>query len=547
MHTRVVLQARVSSSRLPAKVLLPIAGIPLAVLCAKRIMRTGLDLVLATSDDNSDDVLVDVAEKYNLKVCRGSLDNVLRRFIDAVQDLSDEDIVVRVTADNPITDALFVETLIDTFKCADVDYLGTWSPVDALPYGLSAEIMTAGVLRRAHEAVNSSYEREHVTPWVRQNARARFVNGLDITEQKDLSYVRCTVDTLDDYITACSVFKVSGIDPVDTPWPLLISELCKLSSIPEYHVPFKVRSGSVESVIALGTVQLGLDYGVANKTGMPAAENANQIIRHAINYGVTWIDTARGYGVSERRVGNALSSGWSSRTRIVTKLSPLSGLDDSSSALCVRNAVGDSLFESMHALKLNKLDVLLLHRWSHRTIHNGNIWQALLEYKNKGLIQELGASIYTPEEAIVALHDKDVTHLQLPFNLIDQRWLRNDFQQALANRPDVRIHVRSIFLQGLLINDADIWPAWLDDAGQWVDAIKDIQQQLTFSSRVELCMAYVLAQNWIDSIVVGVETLQQLEDNLKLACVTPLSKDQCQLVERLLADAPERLLNPSQW
>lgn len=169
MRVRVVLQARMSSSRLTGKVLLPVSGIPLAVLCASRVMRDGLDLVLATSVERSDDILVDVLISNDINVYRGSLDDVLSRFVGAVKDLHDDDLVVRLTADNPFVDAEFVHALVDDFCNQDVDYLGTSSPLDALPYGLSAEVMTVGSVRQADENAISDFDREHVTPWIRSS------------------------------------------------------------------------------------------------------------------------------------------------------------------------------------------------------------------------------------------------------------------------------------------------------------------------------------------------------------------------------------------
>lgn len=536
-----------SSSRLPAKVLLPIAGIPLAVLCAQRIARTGMDVVLATSDEKSDDVLVDESIKYKIRVCRGSLSNVLDRFAKAVKDLNDDDVVVRVTADNPVIDADFVHSLVKVFSQSDIDCLGTSSPLDGLPYGLSAEVMTVGALRLAHKKAGTSYEREHVTPWIHGHLRTQIVDGYVLTEQKDLSFLRCTVDTFDDYIRVNEVFSAPHIDAVRASWEDLINELEMLPSTPEFHVPYRTRRGSVESVISLGTVQLGLQYGIANQSGMPDALNATEIVRQAIEHGVSWIDTARGYGISEKRVGKALSSGWSSRTRLVTKLDPLAGIDEMYSTPCVKNAVKLSIFTSLNSLGISGLDVLLLHRWEHRTSNHGQIWETLLELKEQGLINELGASIYNPEEAMDALLDDNITHLQLPFNLLDQRWLKEDFQNALAKRKDVRIHVRSIFLQGLLVNDAKIWPDWDDEAHLRVAAIKALRRQFSRKNRADLCMAYVLAQDWIDSIVIGVETLQQLDQNLRMSCENPLSDIECQVMVDQLSDTSERLLNPSQW
>lgn len=547
MHIRVVLQARMSSARLPAKVLLPISGIPMAILCAKRISRDGLDLILATSDQQSDDLLVYEAEKNGIQVVRGSLNNVLSRYAESIQDLADDDLVVRVTADNPVVDADFVHSLTKLFRKSNLDCLGTQSPLDYLPYGLSAEVMTAKSIRKAYSNTNGQYDLEHVTPWIRKNLKFNTVDGKVLTGNKDLSYLRCTVDSFDDYENVSKLFNVQGVDAVDSSWELIVENLIKQDDSPQFSVPFSSKRGTANSLIALGTVQLGLNYGIANKSGIPDSEAAINIVREAIKHGVNWIDTARGYGVSEQRVGFALDGGWASRTRIVTKLDPLGEINGLSSNECIKFAVESSVYKSMHFLQQNSLDVLLLHRWEHRNICQGKIWEILIELKANGLIKELGVSVYSVSEAMDALSDSEISHLQLPFNLLDHRWLNKDFQAALKNRQDVRIHIRSAFLQGLLISDSDVWPKWDKDADKRVQDIDELVLKFGRKNRADLCMSFILACNWIDSIVIGVETNDQLEDNFGLICEKPLTDKECEIVIKKLSGAPERLVNPSQW
>ena len=104
-RVRVVLQARMSSSRLPGKAMMPIAGIPMVILAALRAGNQGHEVLVATSDATSDDAIADACETRGVRVVRGPLDDVLGRFLIASEDLDDADIVVRLTADNvvPVT------------------------------------------------------------------------------------------------------------------------------------------------------------------------------------------------------------------------------------------------------------------------------------------------------------------------------------------------------------------------------------------------------------------------------------------------------------
>lgn len=123
MPTRVILQSRLSSSRLPGKALLTVAGQPVVALAARRAGNTGLDVVVATSDQPEDDAIADALAETGVAVFRGSLHDPLRRFFDATVDLADEDLVVRLTGDNIVPDGRFVQQMIDDMRAAGEQYI----------------------------------------------------------------------------------------------------------------------------------------------------------------------------------------------------------------------------------------------------------------------------------------------------------------------------------------------------------------------------------------------------------------------------------------
>ena len=542
---RIVLQARTSSSRLPGKVLLPLAGMPLALLCAKRLARAGREVLVATSTNADDDQLALLLAQAAIHCFRGSLHDVLGRFGAAVVDMADEDIVVRMTADNPVPDGVFIRACEQLWS-ADVDYLGTHSPFDGLPYGLGAELMTVAALRHAVLEATDAYDREHVTPWIRRNQRVGRIarNSLLAT---DLSHLRCTIDTYDDYVRMQHVFGSLQCDPVAADWTDIVERLRDVDGAPKFRVPYVERDGAAESRMALGTAQMGLPYGATNHDGQPNEPLAILMVRKAVEHGVTWIDTARAYGSAEGRVGRALQGSWRNRTRVISKLDPLNELATDASAACASEAVAASTYQSMHELGVDRLDVLLLHRWAHRSSHQGAIWSRLLALRDQGLIRELGASIYQPEEALAALVEPDLRHLQIPFNLLDHRWRAVSFCAAVAARPDVQIHVRSIFLQGILLGDVTTWPAFDAKGAGILRQLDALVVELGLDSRAALCVAFVLAHPWVSSVVLGVETMNQLEQNLGVMNTLPLSAAQTDAVVARLAGASERLLNPAQW
>jgi aryl-alcohol dehydrogenase-like predicted oxidoreductase len=304
--------------------------------------------------------------------------------------------------------------------------------------------------------------------------------------------------------------------------------------------------GGPKAELVLGSVQLGLAYGIANKTGKPSREAALALVRRAADSGIVQFDTARAYGDSEERLGEALAG---RETLTVTKLSPLSELAADASRESVRAAVDASIAKSCAALGRERLQCLLLHRASHLTDHGRAIWHRLLEHRRDGTIERLGVSVQSPQEARVALANPDVCHIQMPFNILDWRWREAGVVALCNERTDVTVHVRSVFLQGLLASgDPAIWPPIEGvDPAEVLKIVAGLARECGRESIADLCLAYARGQDFVDGVVVGLETEEQLDLNLRLAVKRPLSPEECAAVERRIPRLPEQLLNPALW
>jgi len=550
MKVIVILQARTASTRLPGKALLPVVGYPCAVLAALRAANRGHELVVATSDHSSDDELAEIFRSYGIKVFRGAVDDVLGRYYFATLDLPGDCIVVRLTGDNVLPDGEFVGQLTSAFLEAHCEYLGASSPQSRLPYGLGGEVFFVDTLRKAHAAASSAYDREHVGPWMARNcSRASYPPlgpELFSLEHSDYSHLRCTIDDEQDYQRILRLFSEVD-DPVGIGWLQLTRKLSTLPGEPAFRVPYRVINSRVHSAMTLGTVQLGMEYGVVNRAGKPRRSDAIAMVRHAIAHGVTALDTARSYGDSEQILGEAFSGAWSSRVEVITKLDTLAFLPPDSSAHQVRAAVDQSMTSSCGALGTTSLATLLLHSWKYHDAWQGAAWQRLLELRDARKITRLGASIYEPAEAIAALNDPDVQHLQLPLNVIDSRWKAHGVDRELAWRPDVVVHARSAFLQGILLHPADRWPVSQSYARSCLQTLQMLAKKFDRESIADLCLAYVRSLPWVTSVVVGCETMSQLEQNLEFFRLPNLTAEQCEEIESSLPVAPDDLLNPSRW
>ena len=545
LRTVTIIQARTSSSRLPGKALLPVAGYPSAVLAALRAANQGHETILATSNDASDDELARQAENHGLTVFRGSLHDVLGRYYLACSALSDDDAVIRLTADNVVPDGQFVGGLAQAFTSGGKDYLSTDSDLAGLPYGLAGEVFSVAALRRAYHAATSAGDREHVGPWIERNCSSG-VYRHRWSDDSDLSYLRCTIDDAEDYDRILRLFEPVS-DPLRVSWQDLVRMLARLPGEPAFRVPYRIVAGRARSKLTLGTAQLGMNYGVVNDQGKPPVEQAVAMVRKAIAHGVTALDTARSYGTAEEVLGQALTGAWASRVEVITKLD-LSGLPADAPKAQVRARVEESVNRSCEALGLKQLAVLLLHDWQHRHSWNGAAWQHLLNLRETGQIAVLGASVYDPGEALEALDDPAIEHLQIPMNVLDWRWEAASVGRAAAGRPEVIVHSRSALLQGVLAHPASRWPT-VDGfrADEFSQVLGKLAKEFARESVTDLCLAYVRSLPWITSVVLGCETMQQLEESLRLFRTAELSPEQCGRLRQEVPHAPESFLNPSKW
>ncbi len=541
------MQARTNSSRLPGKAMLPVGGYPSVVLAVLRASNAGLETVVATSEERSDDALADMLGKHGIRVMRGPLDDVLARYAMAASELPQDGLVVRLTGDNVVPDGELVRDLIAAFSASGADYLSEECPQSGLPYGVGGEIFTAATLRRAHASAASTYDREHVTPWIRRNCGVR-IHVPQALGRVDFSATDPAIDDDEDYQKVSHLFEGVG-DPVHTGWLELTKKLSVLPGEPGFRVPYRIRAGTVHSELTLGTAQLGMEYGVANRDGQPERALAIKMVRRAIAHGVTALDTARAYGDSEEVLGEALTGAWRSRVDVVTKLDPLESLAYDADEITVQTAVDDSVRRSCEALRTERLSTLLLHRTEHHQAWRGAVWRRLLELRSEGRIGALGASVYEPQDAHELLRDPALQHLQIPMNVLDWRWKAGGIDRELAERPDVVVHARSALLQGLLAETAGApWPDSNDfDATFSLHLLRKFAAKVGRESLTDLCLAYVRSQDWITSVVVGCDTIEQVSENLRLFCLHKLTAEQCMELESSLPRAPENLLNPSLW
>ena len=286
--------------------------------------------------------------------------------------------------------------------------------------------------------------------------------------------------------------------------------------------------------LVLGTVQFGVPYGISNVVGQTPLEEARAIVQKAFEAGVRWLDTAPAYGTSETVLGNvARDPLW----HVVTKTPTLPHALDPAHVVAV---VTQSLERSLVSLGRTAVDALLVHRAEDLLGTSGEaLWKALENLRHRGLVRSLGVSVYSPEELEAVGGRFPLEIVQVPCNVLDQRFLANDLLGGLR-RSGVQVHGRSAFLQGLLLLDPATLPVsfspWQPLLQRWQDVLHD--HHLT---PLEACLGFALGVSELDGVVVGVNTASQMEELLRAA------RSWDQTIFREFATTDVGLIEPRRW
>lgn len=283
--------------------------------------------------------------------------------------------------------------------------------------------------------------------------------------------------------------------------------------------------------LALGTVQFGQNYGIANQCGQVSLDEARAIIKLSRESGMNTLDTAIAYGDSEQRLGVIGVEDW----QVVSKLS---AIPERCSNIC--QWVKDSVGESLGRLRINRLHGLLLHRPQQLLEPGGDqLYRALLQLKQDGLVRNIGISIYDPTELDALSSRYQLDLVQAPFNIVDRRLIDSAWLSRLADQG-VELHVRSVFLQGLLLMPASSRPKKFD---RWTPFWSNWDRWLGRAgiTPLQACLRYVLSFPEIKKVVLGVESIGQLKEILATTAGPAL------VVPSDLVVSDLDLINPANW
>ena len=291
-----------------------------------------------------------------------------------------------------------------------------------------------------------------------------------------------------------------------------------------------IRQYSFSNKLSIGTAQLGGTYGITNKSGKISFSEAKIIFRNAYKRGINNLDTAVAYGESEYLLGKIGVKNWNVTTKLPSIPKHCSNLE---------HWVNNIFQNSLNHLKLKKINALLLHNPNDLLESDSQeLYRIIQSLKEKKLINKFGVSLYETEKINPMLSRFKIDIIQVPFNIIDRRILKNEFIDYIKDKK-IEIHTRSTFLQGLLLMNSyerhskfDKWKNIWNKFDEWTKDLK--------ISPLQACLGYVLSFPQIDKIIVG------LDNNLQLLQIFEVNKPIVD-VPQSISSSNIQLIDPSKW
>lgn len=290
----------------------------------------------------------------------------------------------------------------------------------------------------------------------------------------------------------------------------------------------------MNSKLILGTVQFGLNYGINNTIGKLSEYQVFELLETAYDLGIRTLDTAEAYGNAHSIISNFHKQS-KKRFNIISKYS--SSNIEYPIDLIERIQVHCLNFD------VNYLEGYMFHSYNDFKMNINKDPKVLDKIKNSGLVKKIGVSVYSNDEIEDLLNFKNISLIQLPFNLFDNEYHRKEIL-VKAKKRNIEIHTRSVFLQGLFFKS-------INDKTPIVQKLKsklEILNQITIESNCsmeKLALSYCLYQKNIDNVIIGVDSISQLNGNIK-ASLYDIGQDLVRVINDIKVKDLD-LLNPSLW
>jgi aryl-alcohol dehydrogenase-like predicted oxidoreductase len=281
----------------------------------------------------------------------------------------------------------------------------------------------------------------------------------------------------------------------------------------------------------LGTVQMGLNYGINNTSGKVSLEDSHEILEYAFDHGIRILDSAEAYGNAHDVIGTFHKAQPNKSFDVITKLPHHFDAE-----------IKERVATYLNHLHVEQLHALLFHSFDSYKKNIKN-FDALLELKAQKKIKHIGVSVYTNEEIEDVILDDNVEIIQLPFNLLDNNALRSQALKKAKSKGKI-IHTRSAFLQGLFFKAMDSENQTVKQLHSELNQLSAIKNRSKITMS-QLALNYCLQQDTIDNVLIGVDSRKQLIENIEAlnSTVSPEIIDEINSIKAQNID----LLNPSLW
>ncbi len=298
------------------------------------------------------------------------------------------------------------------------------------------------------------------------------------------------------------------------------------------------------SKICLGTVALGLNYGISNSAGKPSRIESSGILNAAVENGINSFDTAPGYGDAEKLVGDFLKDR-EHKINLITKCAiPTKTLMNKDLA---RKEIFESVHRSLNTLGLTSIPICLFHKGIDQSVEDvlNTIPAVFADLKSEGLIDTAGISVNQSHETVSFLEEDIFEAIQTPINVFDREIQKNKLLYQLKQKQKI-VFARSIFLQGLFFMDIDKLPAKIKHASIYLNRLQLIAKEAE-RSVADLVFSYVSNLEGITSIVLGVTSLSELTSSVSLLKSTPLTEATKEKISLYFSDMPHEIKTPALW
>lgn len=285
--------------------------------------------------------------------------------------------------------------------------------------------------------------------------------------------------------------------------------------------------------LILGTVQFGVKYGINNEKGKPSFKKVKDILDFAYLKGIRLLDTAEAYGDSQKRIGQYHKIN-PNKFNIITKFSPL------------RKDLSENIMERVND-NLKTLDVKYLYSYMFHSFGDykkyfSEFKHDLIELRNSHKIKKIGVSLNSNEEIMEVLRDSDIELIQLPFNMLDNSTRRKNILTE-AKSKGVEVHTRSVFLQGLFFKNENDLVGNVSLLKEGITQIKNIVSKERDINK--LALQYVINKPYIDCVLLGVDSVDQLEKNL--SCINKALPNKIEQYIDNINISEISMLNPANW